>query len=307
MLEAIDLSALEVKSFGSTDGASKSNPPAPPPTEEKPNTEKLREYSGNCHCGAVKFRLKIPELKDVYRCSCSHCTREGHLALVVQNFSVDHGEEALKIYKFGKQEVEHKFCSSCGSYVYGRKDAPPQGVRFSVNARMLKDVEVESISKKDFDGATLLGSKYEPPSIPEWEGEVEEGLKIYNGNCHCGAVSYRLKSKPLEEFEIMSCNCSLCSRNGDLFIYPLSSTVQVHGGENLTEYFFVASMHCFCSLCGSSVLIRQVGEGDNETPINVRSLNGVDLSTLKYQYYDGRAAGKPYEVLLSEKIEEIDL
>ena len=75
MLEAIDLSALEVKSFGSADGASKSNPPAPPPTEEKPKTEKVRQYSGNCHCGAVKFRLKIPELKEVYQCSCSHCTR----------------------------------------------------------------------------------------------------------------------------------------------------------------------------------------------------------------------------------------
>ena len=34
--------------------------------------------------------------------------QEGHLALVVQNFSVDHGEGALKTYKFGKQEVEHK-------------------------------------------------------------------------------------------------------------------------------------------------------------------------------------------------------
>lgn len=34
--------------------------------------------------------------------------QEGHLALVVQNFSLDYGEEALKVYKFGKQEVEHK-------------------------------------------------------------------------------------------------------------------------------------------------------------------------------------------------------
>ena len=81
-----------------------------------------------------------------------------------------------------------------------------------VQARMLKDVDVESIAKKDFDGATMLGSKYEPPPIPEWEGEVEEGLKIYDGNCHCGAICYRLKSKPLEELKIMSCNCSLCSR-----------------------------------------------------------------------------------------------
>jgi hypothetical protein len=79
-------------------------------------------------------------------------------------------------------------------------------------ARMLKDVDVDSLVKKDFDGATILGSKYVPPSVPGYEGVVEEGLKIYNGSCHCGAVSYTVKSKPLEEMEIISCNCSLCSR-----------------------------------------------------------------------------------------------
>jgi hypothetical protein len=79
-------------------------------------------------------------------------------------------------------------------------------------ARMLKDVDVDSLVKKDFDGGTILGSKYVPPSVPGYEGVVEEGLKIYNGSCHCGAVSYTVKSKPLEEMEIISCNCSLCSR-----------------------------------------------------------------------------------------------
>jgi hypothetical protein len=72
MLEGIDLTKLEVKRFSGADGGSKSNPAAP--VEETPK-EKLIEYHGNCHCGAVKFRMKIPELKQVYRCSCSHCTR----------------------------------------------------------------------------------------------------------------------------------------------------------------------------------------------------------------------------------------
>lgn len=77
---------------------------------------------------------------------------------------------------------------------------------------MFKDIDFNSIEKTPFDGATLLGSRYVPPSIPDFEGEVEEGLKVYKGNCHCGAITYALKSKPLEDIEVMSCNCSLCSR-----------------------------------------------------------------------------------------------
>ena len=36
--------------------------------------------------------------------------------------------------------------------------------------------------------------------------------KIYNGNCHCGAVVYAVKTQTLEEQKVMNCNCSLCSR-----------------------------------------------------------------------------------------------
>jgi hypothetical protein len=44
------------------------------------------------------------------------------------------------------------------------------------------------------------------------------------------------------------------------------------------------------------VLVRQLGEEDNQTPINVRTLNGADLKSLKYYYYDGKASGTPYEI-----------
>jgi hypothetical protein len=77
---------------------------------------------------------------------------------------------------------------------------------------MFKDVDVDSLVKNPFDGATLLGDKYVPPSVPDFKGEVEEGLKVYKGSCHCAAVTYALKSKPLEETNVVSCNCSLCSR-----------------------------------------------------------------------------------------------
>ena len=34
--------------------------------------------------------------------------QEGHLAMISKDFILDQGEDALKIYKFGKKAVEHK-------------------------------------------------------------------------------------------------------------------------------------------------------------------------------------------------------
>ena len=35
----------------------------------------LENYQGNCHCGAFKFSVKLPELKQVYACNCSICSK----------------------------------------------------------------------------------------------------------------------------------------------------------------------------------------------------------------------------------------
>ena len=37
--------------------------------------EALKTYHGNCHCGAFQFSVKLPELKQVYACDCSICTK----------------------------------------------------------------------------------------------------------------------------------------------------------------------------------------------------------------------------------------
>jgi hypothetical protein len=49
------------------------------------------------------------------------------------------------------------------------------------------------------------------PAHPDAD-KLQPDQKIYNGNCHCGAVTYAVKTKSLEEQKVMSCNCSLCSR-----------------------------------------------------------------------------------------------
>jgi hypothetical protein len=89
---------------------------------------------------------------------------------------------------------------------------------------------------------------------------------------------------------------SSLAQNGDLWIYPPKSAVVVQGMENLTDYAFLSkdSLHSFCKTCGVSVLVK-VLNGD-DMPINVRTMDGVDLSSLSYKTYDGAKANPQYEV-----------
>lgn len=75
---------------------------------------------------------------------------------------------------------------------------------------MLRDVDFEKLEDEPFPGKNLKSS-YVPPTFPA-HGEVEAGKRIYNGHCHCGAVTIAVKFKPVGEMEVLSCNCSLCSR-----------------------------------------------------------------------------------------------
>jgi hypothetical protein len=71
----------------------------------------------------------------------------------------------------------------------------------------------------------------------------------------------------------------------------------MHGGENLTDYAFLetTSLHAFCSICGVSVVVR-VTDPKDIMPLNVRTVNGVDLEHLTLQKYDGRSNDPQYTV-----------
>jgi hypothetical protein len=93
---------------------------------------KLINYRGNCHCGAFKFTLKAPELKQAFACNCSICSRvrsihsrriflvnslnplkNGYMWVFPESsdhFTVVKGTEdiTLKNYEFGKRTTTHK-------------------------------------------------------------------------------------------------------------------------------------------------------------------------------------------------------
>lgn len=82
----------------------------------------------------------------------------------------------------------------------------------------------------------------------------------YDANCHCGNVRYKLKLEILDRptTQVNSCNCSICTKNGYMLVYPSPKEVVWHSGyDSLKDYRFGRKQldHKFCPNCASSILI----------------------------------------------------
>jgi hypothetical protein len=91
----------------------------------------------------------------------------------------------------------------------------------------------------------------------------------------------------------MECNCSICSRKGSLLWFVPREKLRLRtSDENISAYTFNkhAILHRFCPNCG----IHPFGEGTDPSgnrmaAINVRCLEGIDLSSLQVEHFDGRS------------------
>ena len=109
--------------------------------------------------------------------------------------------------------------------------------------------------------------------------------ETHEGGCHCGAVRYRATLDLVQP--VIACNCSICQAKGLLLTFVPSDALQVHQGEGeLVAYRFNTNKiaHRFCRTCGVEVFGQVEGQGST---INVRTLDGVDISALKQQPFDG--------------------
>ena len=126
---------------------------------------------------------------------------------------------------------------------------------------------------------------------------ADTSLQPYQATCHCGAVRLTFDYGDLHTSRVLSCNCSICVRNGYILIYPQSSSVKIEQGESeLSEYRWAAKdkPHRFCKHCGSSMLI-DIGQSSMEslqglTAINLRMVPGIEevLPGLELAYVDGK-------------------
>ncbi|MDC0836017.1 aldehyde-activating protein [Leptolyngbya valderiana BDU 20041] len=108
-------------------------------------------YEGGCHCGAVRFRIEVDDLKAI-DCNCSICTKKGFLHLIVppERFTLLKGEDALTTYQFNTGVAKHLFCKTCGIHPFYRPRSHPDC--YDVNLRCLDGDVLAEFAIEPFDG-----------------------------------------------------------------------------------------------------------------------------------------------------------
>ena len=112
----------------------------------------------------------------------------------------------------------------------------------------------------------------------------------YKASCHCGKVSLAFDG---DIKEVLSCNCSICQRKGSLLWFAPRGEVTLLSPEDAAStYTFNKHIikHRFCPTCG----IHPYGEGVDPqgkamAAINVRCVEGIDLSSIPVKHFDGKS------------------
>ncbi len=116
------------------------------------------EMEGACHCGTVRFRVKLTDgFRTARRCNCSYCRMRGAVAVSanVGDISFHAGKEALTLYQFNTRLAEHYFCSKCGIYTHHRRRSNPS--QLGINVACL-----EGVSPFDFANIPVIDGVNHP-------------------------------------------------------------------------------------------------------------------------------------------------
>lgn len=113
----------------------------------------LETYSGGCHCGKVRYQVKLDLASPVLSCNCSLCGKIGSLLTFVppDQFMLLSGEDHLTDYLFNKHIIHHLFCQSCGVKSFAR-GVGPKGPMVAINARCLDGIGPDQLNIVNYDG-----------------------------------------------------------------------------------------------------------------------------------------------------------
>ena len=128
---------------------------------------------GSCHCGTVKFEVKLPEgLASARRCTCSICRMRGAVAVTGSGdgLRVLAGEEKLATYRFNTRVAEHHFCMDCGIYTHHKRRSNPD--QLGINVACL-----EGVSPFDFPEVIVFDGERHSSDDPEHRSRIAGVLR----------------------------------------------------------------------------------------------------------------------------------
>jgi hypothetical protein len=103
--------------------------------------DERRQRDAGCHCGAVRFRVRLAdEFNTIRRCTCSYCRMRGAIAVTADLSDIEflQGEDNLSLYRFNTGTAKHYFCSTCGIYTHHQRRSNPK--QFGINVACIDGV-----------------------------------------------------------------------------------------------------------------------------------------------------------------------
>lgn len=110
--------------------------------------------------------------------------------------------------------------------------------------------------------------------------------QTYNGSCHCGKVRFEVD---VDLDHVRVCNCSICRRRGALIhridekYFRLLTPIEE---LSLYQWHTKTAKDYFCPICGI-LPFRRPRTAPELWGINVRCLEGVDLTSIPIKYVHG--------------------
>jgi len=115
-------------------------------------------------------------------------------------------------------------------------------------------------------------------------------MKTYEGGCHCGQIRFTVD---MDIKEVVSCNCSICSKRGFLLAFSPDKNFKLKKGKSfLSDYQFGRKTihHLFCKNCGVASFGRgNMPDGTAVVAVNVRCLDDVDIENYPVSKFDGKS------------------
>ena len=113
-----------------------------------------KTYEGQCHCGAVRFRLRTERITAGVRCNCSICVRKGAV-MSAKYFGPEEvleisGTEHLAAYRCGDRMMDHVFCRTCGIYPFHEWEGT-----YRVNLGCIEGLDVYGLEIGLIDGRSF--------------------------------------------------------------------------------------------------------------------------------------------------------
>jgi hypothetical protein len=121
-----------------------------------------QEFSGGCHCGAVRYQVAIDLSQGTFRCNCSLCSkaRAWFTSVSPTEFRLLRGQTELCQYSWvppGKSaaNLTYHFCSRCGIRVFASGRGLDGEAMIGLNVPTLEDAPADDLaaSLRYLDGA----------------------------------------------------------------------------------------------------------------------------------------------------------